>query len=102
MEFVVRMNSGKSSQVPPLLKLHDKKTGHVTSFPLFQYNQLKSFKGNNLFQGVDMSKMEIEYDYDTDEEQRSHSQNMMLSELSEAIDFFVKEDPIKLVSNVML
>jgi len=49
-----------------------------------------------------MSKMEIEYDYDTDEEQRSHSQNMMLSELSEAIDFFVKEDPIKLVSNVML
>jgi hypothetical protein len=37
----------------------------------------------------DMRKLEIEYDYDTDAEQISHSKNMLLRELQQAIDFFV-------------
>jgi hypothetical protein len=50
----------------------------------------------------DMSKLEIEYDYDTDLEQVDRSKRMLLKELDQAIDFFVKEDPIKLVDNVLL
>lgn len=50
----------------------------------------------------DMSKLEIEYDYDTDLEQVDRSKKMLLRELDQAIDFFVKEDPIKLVDNVLL
>jgi hypothetical protein len=50
----------------------------------------------------DMRKLEVEYDYDTDDEQKEHSKNMLLRELTQAIDFFVTEDPIKLVDNVLL
>jgi hypothetical protein len=50
----------------------------------------------------DMKKLEIEYDYDTDEDQITHSKKMLLRELDQAIDFYVKEDPIKLVDNVLL
>jgi hypothetical protein len=49
-----------------------------------------------------MSKLEVEYDYDTDSEQKSHSKDMLLRELFQAIEFFVKEDPLKLVDNVRL
>ena len=49
-----------------------------------------------------MSKLEVEYDYDTDNEQLTHSHNMLLRELFQAIEFFVKEDPLKLVENVRL
>ena len=49
-----------------------------------------------------MSKLEVEYDYDTDEEQLTHSKKMLLHELFQAIDFFIKEDPIKLVENLLL
>ena len=50
----------------------------------------------------DMRKFEKEYDYDTDAEQNSLSENMLLRELQLAIDFFVKEDPVNLVDNVLL
>lgn len=50
----------------------------------------------------DMRKLEVEYDYDTDADQIGHSKKMLLRELDQAIDFFVKEDPVKLVDNVLL
>jgi hypothetical protein len=50
----------------------------------------------------DMTKLEAEYDYDTDIEQLRHSHSMLLKELSQAIDFYVKEDPLKLVDNVRM
>jgi len=50
----------------------------------------------------DVNKLEIEYDYDTDDEQKARSKNMLLRELTQAIDFYVQEDPLKLVDNVLL
>jgi hypothetical protein len=50
----------------------------------------------------DMTKLEVEYDYDTDEEQRIHSQKMLKIELYRAIEFFVMEDPVKLVDNIFV
>jgi hypothetical protein len=49
-----------------------------------------------------MSKLEIEYDYDTEDEQLTHSKKMLIHELFQAIDFFIKEDPFKLVDNIAL
>lgn len=49
-----------------------------------------------------MKKLEVEYDYDTDTDQIRHSKTMLVRELQQAIDFFVMEDPIKLVDNVFL
>ena len=49
-----------------------------------------------------MSKLEVEYDYDTDEEQLQHSNNLLLRELQQAVEFFVMDDPLKLVDNVRL
>ena len=50
----------------------------------------------------DMSKLEVEYDYDTDREQLDNSHKMLLRELIQAIDFFEKDDPLKLVDNLRL
>jgi len=49
-----------------------------------------------------MKKLEVEYDYDTDKDQMGHSISMLRRELQQAVDFFVCEDPIKLVENVRL
>lgn len=48
------------------------------------------------------AKLEVEFDYDTDAEQIKCSKDMLLDDLFQAIDFFVREDPIKLVANVMI
>lgn len=63
---------------------------------------MPTFKGNPIITNFDMSKLEVEYDYDTDCEQLKHSKKMMFHELIQAIEFFIKEDPIKLVDNVLL
>lgn len=44
-----------------------------------------------------MTKLEVEYDYDTDAEQQRQSKRMLFHELSQAIEFFVKEEPLKLI-----
>jgi len=49
-----------------------------------------------------MTKLEVEYDYETDFENQRHAKRMLLSELSQAIEFYVKEEPLKLVHNVIL
>lgn len=49
-----------------------------------------------------MNKLEVEYDYETDEDQQERSHLMLIQELSAAIDFYVRDDPIKLVENVLL
>jgi hypothetical protein len=50
----------------------------------------------------DMTKLEVEYDYDTDSEQLENSHTMLLRELKQAIEFFVTDDPLKLVDNLRL
>jgi len=92
MEFFSRMPSGICSPATRLI-LTDQKTGCIREYPLFENGQVKSFKGNNLLKELDMTKLEVEYDYDTDYEQMRNSKSMLIFELSEAIDFFVKDDP---------
>ena len=49
-----------------------------------------------------MTKLEVEYDYDTDAEQQRHSKKMLLHELNQAIEFYVRDEPLKLVENVLI
>ena len=59
-------------------------------------------RDHQIMNGFDMSKLEVEYDYDTDEEQKTHSCKMLMKELEAAIDFFVTDDPFKLVDNLQI
>lgn len=53
-------------------------------------------------QEFDTSKLEAEYDYDTDTENANYSKKMMKEELKAAVEFFVSDDPLKLVGNLQL
>lgn len=102
MEYFLRLHSKNAKYLVQQLKLRDKKTGQTYMFNLFKENEINGFKNNPIITNFDMSKLEVEYDYDTDGEQLKHSQKMLLKELFAAIDFFIKDDPIKLVDNVLL
>jgi len=101
MEFMTRLPT-PSERLVMSLKLTCKKTGKTYDFPIYNQEDIKGFKNSALLRDLDMSKLEVEYDYDTDSEQLIHCKSMLMRELQEAIDFFVKEDPIKLTENVML
>ena len=60
---------------------------------------MSSFKKGSQFNQFDMSKLEVEYDYDTEREQIHQSQGMLQTDLKDAIDWFVADDPLKIVSN---
>ena len=60
---------------------------------------MKNFKQGQGFNQYDMSKLEVEYDYDTESEQIHQSQGMLQTDLKDAIDWFVADDPLKIVSN---
>ena len=47
-----------------------------------------------------MKKLELEYDYDTDEEQLFAAKRMLTKENVDAVEYFVKEDPLILVGNL--
>ncbi len=49
-----------------------------------------------------MTKLEVEYDYDTDGEQLRQSKRMLVHELTQAIDFYVRDEPLKLITNVLI
>ena len=85
-----------------MLTLRNKRTGEVQHFSVFRESKLPNYMDHAVVTNFDMRKLEIEYDYDTDEDQIVHSRKMLLRELDQAIDFYVKEDPIKLVDNVLL
>ena len=48
----------------------------------------------------DASKLETEYDCDTDQEQINNCKRFLEVDLYDAIDFFIKDDPIHLVENL--
>ena len=83
-------------------KLRNKKTGEVRPFNLYSGTSCPKFLSNEIVSNFDMKKLEVEYDYDTDKDQMGHSISMLRRELQQAVDFFVSEDPIKLVENVRL
>lgn len=48
----------------------------------------------------DMNKLEIEYDYDTESEQVGHSKQMLITDLTDAIEWFIVDDPLNIVNNL--
>lgn len=99
MEYFTRL----AQKVPygmTVLTLKDKKTGQAYKFGIFNQNQLKGFKNNQIVKKIESAELEVEYDYETDEEVVRRSQKMLIGELQQAIDFFVEDEPLKLVDNL--
>lgn len=101
MEYWLRLTSSAAKFVAKNIKLRDKKTGQVVEFSLYDENQIEGLQ-IPIIKDFDMSKLEVEYDYDTDSEQLTHSAKMLWRELQQAIEFFIKDDPFKLVDNILL
>lgn len=99
---MTRLQSKAAKFVARNLRLRDKKTGKEYDFPIFDEKNLEAFKNHAIVKNFDMTKLEVEYDYDTDDEQRKQSAKMLLHELQQAIEYFVKEEPLKLVDNIYL
>jgi hypothetical protein len=102
MEYFINLSSRAAKFVANSLRLRNKKTGEVMEFRMMTEDHIKGFRNNSIVTSFDMSKLEVEYDYDTDCEQLTQSKKMLLRELIEAIDYFVKEEPLKLVDNISL
>lgn len=91
----------KHSPQTVILRLKHKRTGLYQDFAQHKESEI-NFQRCPAVAEFDMSKLEMEYDYDTDPEQQNHSRNMLKKELEQAIEFYVKEDPLKLVDNVRM
>jgi hypothetical protein len=102
MEYFTRLQSSAAKFIAKNLKLRDKKTGMTYDFPLFNEKDIKGFRNNPIINNFNMSKLEIEYDYETEDEQLKQSAKMLIRELHQAIEFFIKEDPFRLVDNISL
>jgi len=89
----------KHSAAAKVMRLMNKRTGMYQEFPHHREPDIY-FSRCPAVAEFDMSKLEKEYDYDTDTNQQDHSRNMLKKELEQAIEFYVKEDPLKLVDNV--
>ncbi len=83
------------------ISLRHIKTGKECKFSLMTHKDI-DFLNCSLISEFPADRLEVEYDYDTDMEQCRVSKRMLASELAQAIDFFIKDDPIKLVDNVLL
>ena len=102
MEYFTRLQSSAAKLVAKNFRLRDKKTGLVYDFPIFNEKDIFGLKNNAIISSLNMAKLEIEYDYETEDEQLKSSAKMLLHELQQAIDFFIKDDPFKLVDNISL
>jgi hypothetical protein len=102
MEYFIKLQSSAAKFVVNHLKLRDKKTGMTYDFPIFDEKNIEGFKNHPIINNFDMTKLEIEYDYETDNEQLKHSAKMLIHDLQQAIDFFINDDPLKLVDNIHL
>ena len=82
------------------IKLKSKSTGEEKSFSLVKEERLlKDLDRRSRVSRYDMSKLEVEYDYDTESEQIAHSKTMLNTDLYDAIEWFVMEDPLNIVNN---
>ena len=79
--------------------LNVKGTNEMKCFNLLQESELKGLMKCGQISRYDMNKLEVEYDYDTDKEQITYSQEMLFTDLKDAVEWYVQEDPLKLVSN---
>ncbi len=102
MEYFTRLQSSAAKLVARNLRLKDKKTGMVYEFPIFNEKDINGFRNHPIITSYNMNKLEVEYDYETEDEQLKQSAKMLIYELHQAIEFFIKEDPFKLVENISL
>jgi len=56
--------------------------------------------GKSTVSQFDMSKLEVEYDYDTESEQIATSKTMLKTDLCDAIEWFVMDDPLNIIHNL--
>lgn len=70
-------------------------------FSLVDENKVEALR-SALVSNFNTSNLEVEYDYATDCEQMVQSKKMLFEELEQAIEFFIKDDPLKLVDNLLL
>jgi len=95
------MLNAKHSAATLIKRLMHKRTGQYQDFAEHRESDI-NFQRCRAVAEFDMTKLEMEYDYDTDPGQQEHSRNMLKKELEQAIEFYVKEDPLKLVDNVRM
>ena len=74
----------------------------MRQFNCVNESDLKKIYEHAVITDFNMNKLEVEYDYDTDCEQITHSKKMLFRELAQAIEFFITDDPIRLVGNLGL
>ena len=78
-----------------------KATGEGRTFNMLSEERfLKHLDSRNAVSRYDMNKLEVEYDYDTENEQIVHSRSMLETDLQDAIDWFVMDDPLNIVQNL--
>ena len=82
------------------LTLRNKVTGELKKFSIFKDELLSEIKQSESVSRFDMTRLEVEYDYDTETEQIKQSITMLRDDLKDAIDFFVKQDPLMLIENI--
>ena len=74
-------------------ELKDVKNDSVKKFSLLEEASMTNLHKSS-FQNYDMSKLEVEYDYDTEKEQIKYSKHMLQTDLADAIDWFVTDNPL--------
>ena len=83
------------------IPLTDKKTDTSHIYKLYKDLDLEFLRpGYKDIIGFNMKKLELEYDYDTDEDQLMAARRMLTKENIDAVEYFVKEDPLILVGNL--
>ena len=84
-----------------MITLRNKSNNQEIKFSFFEDKDLQKLQDLEMFKNYESShKLEVEFDYDTDSEQINTAKTMMVEDLTEAIEFFIKEDPLKLVRNL--
>ena len=87
-----------------VLSLTNKKLGSKHKYKVYKEADLEFLRatgnGSKPILDFNMKKLELEYDYDTDEEQICAAKSMLWRENIDAVDYFVKEDPLILVGNL--
>ena len=101
---VVNVNSSPSCPYK-VFHLYDKKTSKRRMYKLYKDHDLEFLRpggsqGSKEILAFNMKKLELEYDYDTDEDQLFAAKRMLTKENIDAVEYFVKEDPLILVGNL--
>lgn len=82
------------------ITLRKPKTGEQMCFNQLDEKALAARLRNSEAVKFDMNKLEAEYDYDTDKDAIANSKEFLYKDLYHAVEFFVKDCPLKLVHNI--